>query len=163
MLLSISFSSLFPLRLSLEETNEGPTNPHSSNELSKRTAGFAIACIFTISVLALGVVFANFPEMNELVEKLKCEQDDIFFVCREDLARFRYPTDLDTAKDLGRVLSKYKDTHYNTVLIAVVVTYVLYPFSNVCSSGYMHIYHHCCDRMKHCSLTRERISNNVTG
>ena len=54
-----------------------------------------------------------------------------FFVFREDLARFRYPTDLDTAKDLGRVLSKYKDTHYNTVLMAVVVTYVLYPFSNV--------------------------------
>lgn len=57
-----------------------------------------------------------------------------FLVCREDLARFRYPTDLDTAKDLGRVLSKYKNTHYNTVLMAVVVTYVLYPISSDCMS-----------------------------
>lgn len=49
----------------------------SSNELSKRTAGLAIVCIFTISVLALAVVFANFPEMNELEETLECEQNDM--------------------------------------------------------------------------------------
>ena len=49
---------------------------------------------------------------------------------REDLAKLRFPTDIEVAKDLGRVLSKYKNTHYMTVLVAIVVTYVLYPNNN---------------------------------
>ena len=41
---------------------------------------------------------------------------------------FHFPTNLETAKDVGRVLSRYKDSHYYTVLAGVVVVYILYPF-----------------------------------
>jgi len=34
---------------------------------------------------------------------------------------------MDDAKDLGKVLSKYKDTFYVQVLVAYFATYVLYP------------------------------------
>lgn len=46
----------------------------------------------------------------------------------EDSSRLRWPRDLDSVKDLARLLSKYKNTHYGTVLSAVFITYVLYPF-----------------------------------
>ena len=53
------------------------------------------------------------------------------FVCppsiRNDVGAFKLPRDIDDAKALGRVLSKYKDTHFFTVMGGVVVTYVLYP------------------------------------
>ena len=45
----------------------------------------------------------------------------------EDVSRLKLPRDIHEAKDLGRLLSKYKNTHYGTVLGAVVATYVLYP------------------------------------
>lgn len=44
------------------------------------------------------------------------------------MATFKLPRDIDDAKELGRVLSKYKDTHFFTVLGGVIVTYVLYPY-----------------------------------
>ena len=48
---------------------------------------------------------------------------------REDVARLRLPQSIEDAKDLGTLLSKYKETHYSAVVGAVVVTYVLYPFA----------------------------------
>ena len=50
---------------------------------------------------------------------------------REDFSRLKLPRTIEDAKDVGRLLSKYKDTHYFTVLAAVVSTYVLYPSSNM--------------------------------
>ena len=46
---------------------------------------------------------------------------------REDMSHLRFPRTIDSAKDLGRLLSKYKDTHYFTVLGSVVTSYILYP------------------------------------
>ena len=43
------------------------------------------------------------------------------------MARLRLPQSIEDAKDLGMVLSKYKETHYFAVVGAVVVTYILYP------------------------------------
>lgn len=40
----------------------------------------------------------------------------------------KVPRDMDDAKALGKVLSKYKDTFYVQVLVAYFATYILYPF-----------------------------------
>lgn len=41
----------------------------------------------------------------------------------------KVPRDMDDAKALGKVLSKYKDTFYVQVLVAYFATYILYPFN----------------------------------
>lgn len=46
---------------------------------------------------------------------------------RDDAIKLKVPRNIEEAKDLGRVLSKYKDSHYYTVLGGVIVTYILYP------------------------------------
>ena len=43
------------------------------------------------------------------------------FYSSEEKVMFRFPTNLDIAKDVGRVLSRYKDAHYYTVLSGLVV------------------------------------------
>ena len=43
------------------------------------------------------------------------------------MEKIKIPKDMDDAKALGTVLSKYKDTFYTQVLIAYFTTYVLYP------------------------------------
>lgn len=52
-----------------------------------------------------------------------------FFITffREDKSRIKLPRDLEDAKDLGRVLSGYKDEYFTQVLLGFVVTYILYP------------------------------------
>lgn len=50
---------------------------------------------------------------------------------REEGKCIKVPRDMDDAKALGKVLSKYKDTFYVQVLVAYFATYVLYPFSDV--------------------------------
>jgi len=48
--------------------------------------------------------------------------------CREDTQRLKLPREINDAKDLGRLLSKYKDSHYYTVLSSFFLTYILYPW-----------------------------------
>lgn len=45
------------------------------------------------------------------------------------MEKIKIPKDMDDAKALGTVLSKYKDTYYTQVLVAYFATYVLYPWS----------------------------------
>lgn len=47
------------------------------------------------------------------------------------MEKIKIPKDMDDAKALGTVLSKYKDTYYTQVLVAYFATYVLYPWSKV--------------------------------
>lgn len=54
-----------------------------------------------------------------------------FFSSREEGKCIKIPRDMDDAKALGKVLSKYKDTFYVQVLVAYFATYVLYPFSDM--------------------------------
>ena len=61
------------------------------------------------------------------------------------MSRLRLPRTIDDAKDLGRLFSKYKDTHYYTVLGAIVATYILYP------SNRIEVYSHVCVAAKHCA------------
>lgn len=46
----------------------------------------------------------------------------------DEMEKIKIPKDMDDAKALGTVLSKYKDTYYTQVLVAYFATYVLYPF-----------------------------------
>ncbi len=51
----------------------------------------------------------------------------IFMSCRDERETIKIPKDMDDAKALGTVLSKYKDTYYTQVLLAYFATYILYP------------------------------------
>ncbi len=50
-----------------------------------------------------------------------------FMSCRDEREKIKIPKDMDDAKALGTVLSKYKDTYYTQVLLAYFATYILYP------------------------------------
>lgn len=52
-----------------------------------------------------------------------------FFCSSDEMEKLKIPKDMDDAKALGTVLSKYKDTYYTQVLVAYFATYVLYPWS----------------------------------
>lgn len=87
--------------------------PHYSNKdtLSSRAATLIVLIVFLISATGMILVFAQFPDLDE-----------------EDSLRLRLPRTIDDAKDLGRLLSKYKDSYYFTVLSSFLLTYILYPF-----------------------------------
>ena len=50
------------------------------------------------------------------------------FSFRDEMEKMKIPKDMEDAKALGTVLSKYKDTYYSQVLLAYFTTYVLYPY-----------------------------------
>lgn len=54
-----------------------------------------------------------------------------FFFFRDEREKIKIPKDMDDAKALGTVLSKYKDTYYTQVLLAYFATYVLYPLHQI--------------------------------
>ena len=43
----------------------------------------------------------------------------------------KLPTDIGDAKNIGRVLSRYKDKYFLAVLAGVFVVYILYPFIEI--------------------------------
>lgn len=47
---------------------------------------------------------------------------------RGEMRHMKIPWDIEDAKQLGRVLDRYKDKYFFEVLLAVIVTYLLYPF-----------------------------------
>ena len=49
------------------------------------------------------------------------------FHCRDEKAHIKLPTNLDDAKNMGLVLTKYRKDHYYQVLSAFFLSYVLYP------------------------------------
>lgn len=57
---------------------------------------------------------------------LNCVSSSSFFFS-DEMEKIKIPKDMDDAKALGTVLSKYKDTYYTQVLVAYFATYVLYP------------------------------------
>lgn len=67
----------------------------------------AVVFIFTMFVALLIAVYLNFPEMSA-----------------DEKVHFKYPRNLEDAKNLGQVLSKYKEENYYVVLAGVIVVYV---------------------------------------
>lgn len=74
---------------------------------SARMSLLILALIFTCSASFMYLVYRNFPELSE-----------------DEMEKIKIPKDMDDAKALGTVLSKYKDTYYAQVLVAYFATYV---------------------------------------
>ena len=72
----------------------------SSSELSTKTAVFLLLLIFCSSLLAMGLVWKTFPDMDQ-----------------EDQNSLKFPKDLDDAKKLGQVLSSYKEQYFAQVCV----------------------------------------------
>ena len=68
----------------------------------------SLGCLFLLFTLLLTGVYLNFPEMNP-----------------EEKARFKYPRNIEDAKEVGLLLSQYKEEHFAVVLCGVVVVYVM--------------------------------------
>ncbi|XP_060033183.1 transmembrane protein 41B isoform X2 [Erinaceus europaeus] len=79
---------------------------------SARMSLLILVSIFLSAAFVMFLVYKNFPQLNE-----------------EERMNMKVPRDMDDAKALGKVLSKYKDTFYVQVLVAYFATYILYPFN----------------------------------
>ncbi|XP_073692945.1 transmembrane protein 41B [Garra rufa] len=74
---------------------------------SARMSILLLITIFACSACVMYLVFRNFPELSE-----------------DEREKIKIPKDMDDAKALGTVLSKYKDTYYTQVLLAYFTTYI---------------------------------------
>ena len=75
---------------------------------STKNAFFLLVIIFVFSIFSLAYVYSKFPEVEEA--------EKVFF---------KLPRNIEDAKSLGVVLSRYKDMYYMEVLGGVFITYVL--------------------------------------
>ncbi|XP_023680306.1 transmembrane protein 41B-like isoform X1 [Paramormyrops kingsleyae] len=97
-------------KLSEKETKPGGDSmkgPVSSKGGSARMSLLILLFIFTCAASVMYLVYQNFPELSE-----------------DEREKMKIPKDMDDAKALGTVLSKYKDTYYTQVLIAYFATYI---------------------------------------
>uniref|UniRef100_A0A1A8AFW7 Transmembrane protein 41B n=1 Tax=Nothobranchius furzeri TaxID=105023 RepID=A0A1A8AFW7_NOTFU len=74
---------------------------------STRMSLLILASIFACSAFVMYLVYRNFPELSD-----------------DEMQKIKIPKDMDDAKALGTVLSKYKDTFYTQVLVAYFATYI---------------------------------------
>ncbi|XP_059372915.1 transmembrane protein 41B [Carassius carassius] len=79
----------------------------SSGGASARMSILLLITIFACSACVMYLLFRNFPELSE-----------------DEREKIKIPKDMDDAKALGIVLSKYKDTYYTQVLLAYFATYI---------------------------------------
>ena len=75
---------------------------------STKNALLILVIIFLISILSLAYVYSKFPEVEE-----------------KEKAYLKLPRNMEDAKNLGVVLSRYKDKYYTEVLGGVFITYIL--------------------------------------
>lgn len=61
-----------------------------------------------------------------------CSRGALIFLIdsRHEMQQVKFPWDIEDYKQLGRVLDRYKDRYFFEVMLAVAVTYILYPFPN---------------------------------
>lgn len=81
--------------------------PSDEKHLKTSTALLLLTLIFLTSLIALGAVYLSFPHLDP-----------------DEATHVKFPKTIDDAKQLGVVLSKYKDRYYLQVLGAVFVTYL---------------------------------------
>ncbi|XP_073664703.1 transmembrane protein 41B isoform X1 [Tursiops truncatus] len=74
---------------------------------SARMSLLILVSIFLSAAFVMFLVYKNFPQLSE-----------------EERMNMKVPRDMDDAKALGKVLSKYKDTFYVQVLVAYFATYI---------------------------------------
>ncbi|XP_023223290.1 transmembrane protein 41B-like [Centruroides sculpturatus] len=85
-------------------------NDKKENVQSTSQAFLVLIFVFITSVFSLLMVYYRFPEL---------ESDEIQYM--------KLPQNIDDAKNLGKVLSHYKDRYFFTVLGGYFVMYILYP------------------------------------
>uniref|UniRef100_A0A1I7TA79 Transmembrane protein 41B n=1 Tax=Caenorhabditis tropicalis TaxID=1561998 RepID=A0A1I7TA79_9PELO len=66
-----------------------------------------VVLVFAAFAVIISGVYLNFPEVSP-----------------EEKMHLKYPRNLEDAKQLGRVLSKYKENNYSVVLSGVIVVYI---------------------------------------
>lgn len=79
----------------------------TSGHLRTRTALALLVVIFSISSISLVLVYCSFPQLDP-----------------SEAAQLKFPKDIDDAKQLGSLLSRYKDRYFIQVLGGVFVTYL---------------------------------------
>merc|ERR1711963_1165441 len=79
----------------------------NESHLQTRTAVLLLVIIFACSTLALAFVYYSFPNLDA-----------------SEAEHVKFPKSIDDAKQLGLVLSRYKEKYYPQVLGGVFVTYL---------------------------------------
>ncbi|XP_043915239.1 transmembrane protein 41B isoform X4 [Protopterus annectens] len=98
-----------------------------SHEKAKMQGGSArmslliLLSIFLCAAFIMSLVYHNFPELTDGRVCIHSEGDFVHWIqpnttSREEYETIKIPKNMDDAKALGRVLSKYKDTYYVQVL-----------------------------------------------
>ncbi|XP_015114417.1 transmembrane protein 41 homolog [Diachasma alloeum] len=87
--------------------NSRPSSISTGEETSTRRAILTVALIFLSSLTALFYVYTNFPELEEHEKK-----------------HMKLPLHIEDAKNLGRLLERYKELYYAEVLAGVFITYI---------------------------------------
>ncbi|XP_078584809.1 transmembrane protein 41B-like [Branchiostoma floridae x Branchiostoma japonicum] len=91
-----------------EPGDKGNTSRPGDISQEESSKNFTIlAFIFLASLVVLGLVYWNFPDLKE-----------------EERAAVKLPRNIEDAKALGRVLSAYKEAYYYEVMAGVIVTYI---------------------------------------
>ncbi|CAG4941300.1 unnamed protein product [Colias eurytheme] len=78
-----------------------------SSGLSTSTALILVLIIFLSSLLTLGFIYRQFPDLDD-----------------QEKQHIKLPWDLEEAKQLGLVLDRYKDKYFYEVLLGVVLVYI---------------------------------------
>lgn len=81
---------------------------NDSGSVSTQTAIVILVIIFISSILSLALVYSLFPEVEDSEKQF-----------------IKLPRDIEDAKGLGIVLSRYKDKYFLEVLGGVFITYIL--------------------------------------
>ncbi|XP_014361868.2 transmembrane protein 41 homolog [Papilio machaon] len=84
-----------------------PINSTNTSDLSTSKALIIVAIIFGTSLLTLGVLYRQFPQLEESEKQY-----------------LKLPWDLEDAKNLGLVLDRYKDKYFHEVLFGVFLVYI---------------------------------------
>lgn len=90
-------------------SNGGPSPSTSSGSkgYNNRRAFIILGAIFLSSVLIMVVIYLRFPNMDPLEKQY-----------------IKVPQDIGDAKNLGRVLSRYKDKYFYQVLLGYFIVYI---------------------------------------
>ncbi|XP_042227001.1 transmembrane protein 41B-like isoform X2 [Homarus americanus] len=93
--------------LEMTQTEGGHAEGEKTEGMDTRKALLCLLTIFLVSLSALTFVYKNFPELED-----------------DEYQYMKLPMDIEDAKNLGRVLSHYKDRYFAEVLAGVFVTYI---------------------------------------
>ena len=92
---------------SVQQQNKNEEDGPSQDDDNTLFSIFMIFCIFTVAFMGMTFLFLKSPKLSV-----------------EDSMKIKLPKNLDDAKELGRVISNYKDDYFIQVIVAFVLTYI---------------------------------------